>query len=166
MQNTLRFLLSAPCVAGFALATPATASPGNGHSAALETWLYDHFKRQAPSAYRVSEVRLQDDGGSQMLVLLEDPSFCGSGGCTLLVLGRGSVGMRLVSQITLARPPIRVLPTRHHDWHDLGVLVCGGGIRVCYEARLPFDGHSYATNPTMPPAEPLRTNTGVAVFDR
>ena len=47
---------------------------------------------------------------------------------------------------------------RDHNPYCFTNWLCGGGIRVCYEARLPFDGHSYATNPTMPPAEPLRNN--------
>ncbi len=57
-----------------------------------------------------------------------------------------------VTNISITRPPIRVLPTVTHGWHDLGVMVAGGGIIPGYEARLRFDGHSYPSNPTVPSA--------------
>jgi hypothetical protein len=36
--------------------------------------------------------------------------------------------------------------------------VQGGGIQSGYEAKLSFDGTEYASNPTVPPSEPLATN--------
>ncbi|MBF0871812.1 hypothetical protein [Gluconobacter japonicus] len=77
--------------------------------------------------------------------------LCGSGGCTLYVLSLTPTGYRLVTSISVTRPPIRVLSSTTHGWHDLGVSVAGGGITARYEARLRFDGHRYPSNPTVPP---------------
>jgi hypothetical protein len=47
------------------------------------------------------------------------------------------------------------LPTKTNGWHDIGVFVAGGGINPGYVARLRFNGHSYPSNPSVPPATPL-----------
>lgn len=97
------------------------------------------------------------DGGGQA-------DLCGSGGCFLYVLSLTPSGYRRVTNVSITRPPIRVLPTVTHGWHDLGVLVAGGGIIPGYEARLRFDGHSYPSNPTIPPAIRLKGAIGKQVI--
>ena len=97
------------------------------------------------------------DGGGQA-------DLCGSGGCDLYVLAVTPTGYREIADISLARPPVRVLPTTTNGWRDLGVMVAGGGITNGYEARLRFDGHSYPTNPTAPPAVHLKTMVGKVVI--
>lgn len=62
--------------------------------------------------------------------------LCGSGGCDLYVLAMTPTGYREITDISVARPPVRVLPTTTHGWRDLGVMVAGGGIVRGYEARL------------------------------
>lgn len=90
--------------------------------------------------------------------------LCGSGGCDLYVLSLTPTGYRLVTDISLTRPPIRVLPSMTHGWHDLGVLVAGGGVTAGYEARLRFDGHRYPENPTVPPAIRAKNKIGKTVI--
>lgn len=90
--------------------------------------------------------------------------LCGSGGCDLYVLSLTPTGYRLVTNISLTRPPIRVLPSMTHGWHDLGVLVAGGGVTAGYEARLRFDGHRYPENPTVPPAIRAKNTIGKTVI--
>lgn len=90
--------------------------------------------------------------------------LCGSGGCDLYVLSLTPTGYRLVTNISLTRPPIRVLPSKTHGWHDLGVLVAGGGVTAGYEARLRFDGHRYPENPTVPPAIRAKNKIGKTVI--
>jgi len=53
-----------------------------------------------------------------------------------------------------------MLRTKSHGWRDIGVMVQGGGIIQEYEAALRFDGRTYPTNPTVPPATPLARTTG------
>lgn len=90
--------------------------------------------------------------------------LCGSGGCDLYVLSLTSTGYGLVANISLTRPPIRVLPSITHGWHDLGVWVAGGGVTSGYEAQLRFDGHRYPANPTVPPATRSKDKTGRTVI--
>ena len=97
------------------------------------------------------------DGGGQA-------NLCGSGGCDLYVLSLTPTGFREVTNISIARPPIRVLPTVSHGWHDLGVLVAGGGVVSGYEARLRFDGKGYPANPSVPPAIRLKAPSGKQVI--
>lgn len=89
---------------------------------------------------------------------------CGSGGCNLYVLSLTPTGYRQISDISVTLPPIRILPRITHGWHDLGVTVAGGGIIKGYEARLRFDGQSYPTNPTVPPAIRLKAKVGKVVI--
>jgi len=44
-----------------------------------------------------------------------------------------------------------MLNTKSNGWHDISVVVAGGGI-AGYEAILPFDGKTYPSNPSVPPA--------------
>jgi hypothetical protein len=48
-----------------------------------------------------------------------------------------------------------VLNTKSNGWHDISVVVAGGGIQPGYEAVLSFDGKTYPSNPSTPPARRL-----------
>lgn len=75
----------------------------------------------------------------------------------MLVLAReGESSYKVVTRTTITRLPIRVLATKSHRWHDIGVKVQGGGIIHAYEARLRFDGHTYPSNPAVLPAQQLK----------
>jgi putative lipoprotein len=123
---------------------------------ALRAWL----QRWIPAApegspdqprYAAAFADLNGDGVGEALVYVIGPTVCGSGGCNLLVLQRSRTGWLLVTQMTITNPPIRLLPTGRHGWRDLGVFVAGGGFRG-HEAVLSFNGRSYPTNPSVPPA--------------
>lgn len=93
-----------------------------------------------------------------------EADLCGSGGCDLYVLSLSPTGYRKVTAISISRPPIRVLPTITHGWHDLGVLVAGGGIIPGYEARLRFNGRTYPSNPSILPATHLKGPAGKVII--
>jgi hypothetical protein len=101
---------------------------------------------------------LKDDGRAQVIVYLLSPDWCGSGGCSVLILAPAGESYKIVTRTTITRPPIRVLSTKTNGWHDLGVGVGGGGILRGYEARLRFNGKKYPSNPTVPPAQRLQKN--------
>ena len=90
------------------------------------------------------------------IVYLTGNEWCGSGGCTTLILKQDGGSWRIVTKITLTRLPIRALVNVSNGWHSLGVWVQGGGIRAGYEAELNFDGKTYPRNPTIPPARRLK----------
>jgi hypothetical protein len=81
------------------------------------------------------------------------------------VLAEGDGAFKLISRTTIVKPPIQVLDTSTNGWRDLAVTVSGGGILKPYVARIPFDGSSYATNPSMPPASPVENVKGQILID-
>jgi hypothetical protein len=90
---------------------------------------------------------LRDDGTHEVIVYLSNGGWCGSGGCTTLILAPKDSCYKVVSKILVTRPPISVLATKSHGWHDLAVRVQGGGDVRAYEAKLSFDGKSYPISP-------------------
>lgn len=98
---------------------------------------------------------LDGDGTPEAIVYLTSSDWCGSGGCTTLILVAEGDSWRLLTEVSIARPPIRVLRTVSNGWRNIGVWVQGGGIQPGYEAELRFDGKTYPENPSMPPAKPL-----------
>jgi hypothetical protein len=58
--------------------------------------------------------------------------------------------------MTITWPPIRALASKSHGWRDLSVYVAGGGTLPGYHALIPFNGVTYASNPTVDPARQLR----------
>ena len=97
-------------------------------------------------------VDLGNDGKKEAIVHLVGPEVCGSGGCLTVILRPEGDSYSLVTDISINRPPIRMLSRSSHGWHDLGVWVEGGGITPGYEADLAFDGTTYPENPSTPPA--------------
>jgi len=86
-----------------------------------------------------------------LIAYVSGPGICGSGGCNAYVLAVGQDQPRytVVSRISPARLPISVLDRTHHGQHDIGVFAAGGGIIEGYTGALPFDGKTYAGNPTL-----------------
>ncbi len=139
-----------------ALALSACASAAATASDPLEDFLSDQFANSPGStmSYMDAAADLNGDGVNERLVYLTGPGWCGSGGCTLLVLKAKGKSFETVTSIPVTRPPVRVLDSATNGWRDIGVRVEGGGIQPGYEAVLPFDGTSYPRNPTVEPARP------------
>jgi hypothetical protein len=112
------------------------------------------------SSYKRADADLNGDGRSEVLVYVTDRSYCGSGGCTLLILSPQQRSYRVVLRSTVTQLPIWSLATSTHGWRDIGVTVAGGGIDPPYVARLRFNGRRYPSNPTIPPAVPLKRPSG------
>lgn len=133
-------------------------------NAALKTLLKQYLKNQnaedyGPVRYIPVFVDLNDDGVNEIILHVMSQGLCGTGGCPTLILVPTRSSFTVMTRVTLTRPPIRVLDKKTNGWHDLTVWVQGGGIQRGYEADLPFDGESYATNPSLPPAYRLRVET-------
>lgn len=128
---------------------------------ALQTFLRLQAIEERGSPPPAVAARTVDGGPAHpriTLVYLATGDWCGSGGCTLLVLEPGPDGLKPLSRSTISRPPIRVLKTRTNGMPDLSVQVRGDsypGDGPKFVA-LPFDGRTYALNPTVPPARLLQ----------
>lgn len=121
----------------------------------LRDYLKDPFYDYKTTRYYSAFVDLKDDGTRHVIVYFTDQRSCGSGGCITLILAPEGSSYKVVTSITIAWPPIRILATKSNGWHDIGVWVHGGGIVHPYEAKLSFNGKKYPSNPTMPPARRL-----------
>jgi len=93
----------------------------------------------------------------EIIVYVYGQGWCGSGGCTMLILVPHDSSYKIIGRATIVRLPIRILNSTTNGRHDISVWVGGGGIRPGYEALLPFDGKKYPSNPATPPARRLRT---------
>jgi hypothetical protein len=109
---------------------------------------------------------IQSDGTAkeEVVVYIYGQSWCGSGGCRLWILEPGGATFKIIGQMTIVRPPIRVLRTKSHGHYDIGVWVQGGGIQPGYEALMRFDGKSYPNNPSVPPSQHLTGNVAGKVI--
>lgn len=126
----------------------------------LKIYLQDYLKVGIPKVdkeirYSFALVDLNDDIVPEVIVFVTGIGWCGSSGCQVYILKPEGSTFDIVSKITLVRLPVRVLPGKNNGWHDLSVFVQGGGILKGYPAVLPFDGLTYASNPTVEPARPL-----------
>ena len=113
---------------------------------------------QKTTRYAVAWVDLKEDGKQEALVYLLGPEWCGSGGCSCLILAPSGSSFKIITRTTVTQLPVSLLPEKTNGWRDLAVGVGGGGIQPGYEARLKFNGKKYPSNPTVPPAQKLPKN--------
>ncbi len=132
--------------------------------AALQAHINQTLQSPTDVPFLAAETDLNGDGQDEVIVHVTSRDYCGSGGCVTLVLQRTGQGYRTVMRASVTRPPIRVLETRHQGWKDIGVTVSGGGAGPAYEAALAFDGRRYPSNPTTPPARPVKDAPGVTLI--
>jgi hypothetical protein len=139
-----------------------TSQPTSQQRESLKMFLQKHlgdphapFEQEGPTSYSTVFVDLKDDGTKEVIAYVTGRGWCGSGGCVMLILEMEGASYRVVTETTVTQLPIRVLPTKLNGWHDISVVVSGGGIQPGYEAILSFDGKTYPTNPTVPPARRL-----------
>jgi len=132
--------------------TRATAEEDEIRRFLVEQFQEPGFSNDKTTKYSYAEVDLNGDGVKEVVVYLTGRDWCGTGGCNTFILARAGSSYKIVTEMTITRPPIRVLANSTHGWHNIGVWVVGGGIQPGYEAELPFDGKTYPTNPSVPPA--------------
>jgi len=88
-------------------------------------------------------VDLKGDGTKDPIIYLSSNGWCGTGGCTMLILVPEGASYRVVSKIPTVRLPIRVLTTKANGWHDIGVVGRTSGTEPLRETILSFNGESY-----------------------
>jgi len=121
--------------------------------------------RQPAHRYTWNRVDLNGDGKPELVAQVLGPMVCGTGGCPLLIFREPRPGqLQLITRMSLFKDPLIVIERRHNGWKELVSRVrldAGHG----YYAELPYDGTSYPTNPSVPPAMPLRRpEPGTAVL--
>jgi hypothetical protein len=163
--STLLVLLGSICVMG-ALSQAVrqeqrgTVSPPSPAEDSLRAFLKNHLRvtssgNRADTRYREAFVDLNGDGRPEAIVYITGSAWCGSGGCLTLILAQAGSSYRVVSRITITRPPVCVLPHTSNGWRDIAVRVQGGSTQPGHEAELRFDGKAYPENPSVLPARIL-----------
>lgn len=157
---TIAICLVACCILGtLAARARGVDESGRNETESLKNFLRGYVENlqlgNTPTQYFAAFVDLKGDGVRDAIVYFTGQHLCGTGGCATLVLVPGGPSFKIVTQITIAWPPIRVLETKTNGWHDLGIWVQGGGIQPGYEAKLSFDGKTYLRNPSRPPSRRL-----------
>lgn len=136
--------------------TAATADALSPHPVNAEEdirqFLLQEYPDASPLLYALAWNDLDGDGADEAIVYLVSPYFCGTGGCNTLVLAQTGPMWRKVADISVSRTPISVLESSTKGWKDLIVAVSGGG-GPSGNALLRFNGETYPSNPTVPPAE-------------
>ncbi len=136
------------------------AAPDPLAQASLKRFLQDYAKDLAggpdsTTRYISVSIDLNGDGTDETIVYVIGQSWCGSGGCPMLILARKGSSYKVMTRVSIVQTPISVLTSVSHDWRDLGVWVRGGSVEPGYEAKLAFDGRTYPRNPSVPPARRL-----------
>ncbi|NVJ86509.1 MAG: hypothetical protein HWE15_09415 [Algoriphagus sp.] len=89
--------------------------------------------------YMYDQVDLNADGNKEILVGLAGPYFCGSGGCTLLLLtNHGDV----ITRFSVVKYPVFIDQESTNGWKNL-ILYSGSENRL-----VTFDGQTYPSNPS------------------
>lgn len=122
----------------------------------LQSYLRDpQFPDDPTTRFFSAQAHLKNNNEDYVVVYITGESFCGSGGCDMLVLESNNDSFKVVSKTTLVRLPIKMLNTTTNDWHDLSVNISGGGTGKPCDVLLPFNGSEYPGNPTVSPSRPL-----------
>jgi hypothetical protein len=150
-------LLATCCVA------QAQHQPNSKQDESPKRFLQDYLadsrsEDREPTRYSSAFVDLKDDGTQEVIVYITGSFWCGTGGCTTLILAPNSSSYNIVTKVFTTRSPIRVLQTKSDGWHDISVIErggYGGETPYLFEAKLSFDGKSYRMTPRNPPAPRL-----------
>ncbi len=136
------------------------AAPSSTKVDTLKSFLQDYLRvprmvDDSTTRFSPAFVDLNGDDTQEVILYVTGEAWCGTGGCLTLILARMDSTYRVVTRLTVTRPPIRVLTGASNGWRNISVWVQGGGIQPGYEAELRFDGTTYPSNPSVPPARPL-----------
>lgn len=101
----------------------------------IELGIVDSLSRK----YKYVQVDINEDSNKEILVGLTGPYFCGSGGCTFLLLNyHGDI----ITQFSVVRMPVYLDTEKSNGWNNL-IVFSGGENRL-----VKFDGNSYPSNPS------------------
>ncbi|MGA8087746.1 MAG: hypothetical protein WCA10_10590 [Terracidiphilus sp.] len=109
-------------------------------------------------------MKTNEGKGEEDIVYVTGQGWCGSGGCTMLILQPTESAFKVLGRVTIVQLPIRLLPSLNYGHPDIGVRVQGGGILPGYEAVLSFDGKTYPGNPSVPPARKTTAARGKVII--
>ncbi len=128
-------------------APPAAMKPDAAIESAILRTAPDYTREivgDERARYAYERVDLNGDGREELLVYLMGSFFCGSGGCSMLILREAPEGgYLLVNDYSITQLPVIVSPGKSNGWNDIWRMESGGGAEASY-VRHSFDGRRYA----------------------
>ncbi|MTG97182.1 hypothetical protein GJV76_03375 [Myroides sp. BIT-d1] len=114
---------------------------------------------EADRQFRMYLVDLNNDGKKEIFVSLAGSYFCGSGGCTMLLLDST---YKLITKFTVMEGAVFVEPTMENEWKILNVKSGGEWKKMVYT------NGTYPTNPSILEKAPYDAPSGHAevVFEQ
>lgn len=162
-ENQYDSIKKADTVAVDTVATTFQKETTNEETAAkIKSFLTDYLKSDLKlltsndRKFSFYEIDLNDDGKNEHFVQLYGSYFCGSGGCTFLLLDSN---MKTINRFTVTDAPIYRSKTKTNGWHDLIVLSRNDTENPEY-IHLKFDGKKYPSNPTIITPEAISPDDG------
>ncbi len=92
--------------------------------------------------FQYSTIDLNGDNVDEIFVYLNSTYFCGSGGCTFLLLDSS---LNLITKFTVTRTPILVDRATKNNWKKLYLYSDGGYREMIYDTKT----KSYPPNPSL-----------------
>jgi len=142
-RKKLQIKIFLSCILIYTTSIEAQEPPGL--TAALKQHLKLSNESSAPK-FQYSVTDLNGDGKDEVIVLITDEKYCGSGGCTMEVFHAEKGGFIFISGSTIVKPPIQILNSMSHGWKNIAVST--GKIR---DVILKFNGKAYPLNPSLQP---------------
>lgn len=139
--------------------------PSEPLKAYLRNYLTLGGKVPPDTTTKITTARVEAGNGKpEDVVYVSGQRWCGSGGCTLLILAPTESSFKLLGKVTIVQLPVRLLSSLQNGRPDIGVTVQGGGVQAGYEAVLSFNGESYPRNPSLPPARKATAVQGKVII--
>lgn len=114
-------------------------------SALVEQRIFAPEKLSMPTErtpYKYGQADINGDGESELMVLIRDQYFCGTGGCSAYLFSSGG---QILSRFTVSDTPVFVSEKKTHGWNDL--IITSRGVQHVMR----FDGKKYPLNPSVQP---------------
>jgi hypothetical protein len=143
--------------------------PSNLPSESLKVYLRNYLtlggKVPADATTKIATFHVEAGNGKfEDVVYVSGDGWCGSGGCTLLILEPTESTFKVLGKVTIVQLPVRLLSSMNNGYPDIGVIVQGRGILAGHEAVLSFNGESYPRNPSVPPARKTSVVRGKVII--
>ncbi|MDC5705370.1 hypothetical protein OPW41_05745 [Vibrio europaeus] len=98
--------------------------------------------------YLSGKADLNNDGNPEYFVLIRDPYFCGSGGCSATIFSNTG---NIITDMTVTDTPILLADSYRNGWRDF-IVWSNGAYRL-----MSFNGESYPSNPSVEPVADLES---------
>jgi len=108
---------------------------------------YDKTLTTGTFVYKLAKISKKKDCKSLIVFLNGKSGYCGTGGCTMLILDCTEKGYRIIGNTSVAMPPVYVAETSSYGYRDIKVDAGKKGLVVLH-----FDGKKYPDNASMAPA--------------